>query len=134
MISDALIAEIDIEDLPGILRELVELMGLPATLKLVDHYGGVRLYVPVKYDSEHVLVRQIGAPAATILIEHYGGEEHFDIPKAERALRAVRDRRIRAEYAFKSRRRLAREYDLTERQIGNIVAGVEWDDGQESLF
>lgn len=134
MISDALIAEIDIEDLPGILRELVELMGLPATLKLVDHYGGVRLYVPVKYDSDHVLVRQIGAAAATILIEHYGGEEHFDIPKAERALRAVRDRRIRAEYACKSRRRLAREYDLTERQIGNIVACVEWDDGQESLF
>ncbi len=129
-----MISEIDIEDLPGILRDLVNLIGLTGTLKLVEHYGGVRLYVPVKFDPEHRLVKLLGAEAALKLIEAYGGEEHFDVAKAERALRAVRNREIRAEYAHKSRRQLARERDLTERQIGNIVAGAELDDGQEELF
>ncbi|SDH26540.1 hypothetical protein [Nitrosomonas sp. Nm132] len=33
--------------LPCILQEIAELIGLPATLKLAQHYGGVRLYVPI---------------------------------------------------------------------------------------
>lgn len=127
-------ADIDVDDLPGILRDLVDLIGLTVTLRLVEHYGGVRLYVPVKYDPEHMLVKLLGAPAAQKLIEHYGGEEHFDVPKAERAIRAVRDRKIRADYTHKSRRQLAREHRLTERQIGNIVSGVEIEDCQENLF
>ncbi len=127
-------AEIDVEDLPRILRDLVDLIGLTGTLKLVEHYGGIRLYVPVKYDPEHPLVKLLGAAAAQKLIEHYGGEEHFDIPVMKKALLAVRDRKIRADYAVKSRRQLAREHDLTERQIGNIVSGVVIEDGQESLF
>lgn len=125
--------DIDVDDLPGILQDLVELIGLPAALILVEHYGGVRLYVPVKYDPEHVLVKHIGHQAALKLIEMYGGD-CFDIPKAEKAMRAVRDRKIREQYRVKSQRQLAIEHGLTDRQIRNIVAGIEEGDLQESLF
>ena len=126
--------DIDVDDLPGILQDLVELVGLQVTLTLVEHYGGVRLYVPVKYDPEHVLAKQIGHQAALKLIEMYRGDR-FDIPRAEKAMRAVRDWKIREQYwGGKSQRQLAREYGLTDRQIRNILAGIEEEDLQESLF
>lgn len=126
-------ADIDIDDLPGILRDLVDLIGLTGTLTLVEHYGGVRLYVPVKYDPGHPLVKQIGHYAASKLIEVYAGE-HFDMPKAEKALRAVRNRKIRAMYGQKSQRRLAMEFGLTEKQIRNILADMSTEYTQEKLF
>jgi len=126
--------EIDVDDLPGILRDLVDLIGLAGTMKLVEHYGGVRLYVPVKYDPGHPIAKLLGGESFLKLIDAYGGEEHFDIPKADRAMIALRNRRIREDYSVMSQRQLALKYGLTERQIRNIVAGIEVEDGQESLF
>lgn len=120
--------------LPGILRELVDLIGLAATQKLVERYGGVRLYVPKQFDPEHALVKLIGHTAAAKLVTAFGGQDHFDIPKALSATIAVRNARIKAEYGELSQRTLALKYDLTERQIRNILAGVAEDDGQSDLF
>lgn len=70
------------------------------------------------------------------LCEAYGGEEHFDIPRAVRALRHLRDTRIRAEYATRSAAELAREHALTERQVFKIVGrqAPATDERQEALF
>ncbi len=128
------LALLDTDLLEPILQDIVALIGLHHTMKLVHAYGGVRLYVPVQpLDDEHYLVRLIGAAAAKKLQAMYGGEPHFDIPKAERALRAVRDNEIRAKRPHTSVRLLALEYRLTERQIRTICGELE-DDRQVGLF
>lgn len=126
--------ELDESLLPGILRDIAALIGLPGMLALVEHYGGVRLYVPVRFDPDHALVKVLGHGAAAKLIEQYGGLDHFDVPRAVRAIDAVRNAAIRAEYGELSQGQLARRYRLTERQIRNILAGAEQDDGQADLF
>ncbi len=120
--------------LPGILQEIAGLIGLPATLQLVRYYGGVRLYVPKRFDPDHVLVKVVGHAAAAKLVENFGGEDHFDIPLARAAVLAVRNASIRVEYCELSQRQLALKYSLTERQVRNILTGVEEDDGQTDLF
>lgn len=128
------LAEVDTDLLPPILQDIVELIGMHATMKLVEHYGGVRLYVPkLELADDHILVRQIGRRAAEKLHTIYGGEL-IEIPKAERALRAVRNARIRkqrSEGVLVSV--VALQNRLTERQIRTICGEVE-DDRQVDLF
>lgn len=128
-------AEIEARYLPGVLQEIAELIGLPGTLKLVETYGGARLYVPKKIDAAHDLARLIGLDHATLLADTYGGEDHFDIPRAVTATRAARDARIRADRATgTTHRELALANKLTERQIRNILGVEEEDDRQVGLF
>lgn len=123
-----------IDLLEPILQDIVELIGLHHTMKLVQAYGGVRLYVPkLELENDHSLVQLIGATAAKKLQAMYGGETHFDIPKAERALRAVRDTEIRNKRPHTSVRLLALEHHLTERNIRYICGELE-DDRQVGLF
>lgn len=124
--------EMAVQLLPKRLREFVRLVGLAATLKLVERFGGTRLYVPARPHADHPLAALIGLDKLEALSGVYAAEDHFDIPKAERSLRHLRDQQIRAEYATKSAGQLAREHGLTERQIFNIVGGSEPDMG--SLF
>ncbi len=117
--------------LPGIVREIAALIGLSATLKLVEHYPGIPMWVPVKYDPDHALVKIVGHEAASKLVDNYGGES-YQIAKCEHAIRAVRNTRICN--SDKSQRQLAIEHGLTIRQIRNIQSGVEFDDGQDDFF
>ena len=128
------VAAINTDLLPPILQDLVELIGLHLTMKLVEVHGGTRLFVPKReVADDHPLARLIGSDAAQKLVCTYGGEEHFDIPKAERALRAVRDADIRAKRPHTSVRLLALENRLCERTIRTICGEVE-DDRQVGLF
>ena len=128
-------ADLSVELLPRVLQDFVRLIGLAATMILVEHFGGRRLYIPVNPHPEHHLARLIGLDKLEALSRVYGLEDHFDIPKADRALRALRDQRIRSEYGPKSASTLAREHGLTERQIWNIVGrDAEPDRDQVNLF
>lgn len=130
-LADYLTIEIDERLLPGVVRDLAMEIGLPATMTLVENYQGARMWVPVNYDAEHILVKLVGHEAMLKLIDIYGGEKP-EIPRCVAAIRAVRDAKIRA--SDKSQRQLAFEYHLTERQIRNIQNGIEDDDGQADLF
>ena len=124
----------DIDLLPLVLRDIAALIGLPATMRLVEAYGGTRLYVPKRFDPDHPLVKLLGHDNAARLVEQYGGSEHFDIPFAARAVRALRDREIRRQGARgMTRRELAIRNRISERHIRRIVGG-ETDDSQGSLF
>ena len=126
--------DIEARYLPGILQEIAELIGLPATLALVRAYGGTRLYVPKRYDPDHPIIKHVGHAAAAKLAKTYGGLEHFDLPKGEIAVKAARDKQIRNERAEgATHAALAIRHHLTERQIRNIL-GPEDDDRQVALF
>jgi Mor family transcriptional regulator len=121
--------------LPQVLQDFVRLIGLAATMILVEHFGGRRLYIPGRPHAEHPLAKLIGLENLTALSKVYGLEDHFDIPKAEAALRHLRNEKIRSEYGPKSASTLAREHQLTERQIWNIVGEKAADNAnQTSLF
>lgn len=118
---------IDSDLLPQLLQDFERLIGLPATLDLVRVYGGLRIYIPTpeRVRPEHQLAKVIGEDRLKALAEVYGGEDHFTLPKAERAILALRNARIAHAYGHhKTVRELAREHRLTERQIERIVAAA----------
>ena len=110
--------------LPPLLQDFVQLIGLQATFALVERLGGLRIYIPTpdRVSSEHAYSAIIGVENLQRLAQQYGGIEHFQLPKASRALKQVRDARIAAEYAHKTARQLAAEYRLTEGHIARILA------------
>lgn len=110
------------------LQELVELIGLSATMSMVERFGGLRIYIPANPPEEHPFAEVIGYANLVKLAEAIGVDgqgDRFLLPKAMRALNAVRNARIRDDYqAGKSTRTLAIEHHLTERHIERIVSGV----------
>lgn len=119
------VTEITADLLPSLLQDFVCLVGVEATMRLVQQCGGRRLYIPTveRCTEDHELARLIGLNSLLKLSKVYGGSEHFQLPKAGRALLAVRNARIVAAYQTdKTARELAAEYDLTESQIVRILS------------
>lgn len=113
--------------LPPLLQDFERLVGLQATMALVQRWGGLRVYFPQpeRVTPEHPYAAAIGVEALTKLASEYGGLPHFQLPKAERALQAVRNARIAADYASsKTARQIATEHGLTEGQVVRIVASL----------
>ena len=108
--------DIDLDLLPGNVREIAGIIGLPATLKLVEHFGGTRTWVPGKLIKSHPIVKAIGVNRARQLIEHFGSER-IDIPKCDAALRTLPDAEIIQKLKTEKRADVAREYGLTERRV-----------------
>lgn len=127
--------EINESLLPGILREIYDLMGLVPTLKLVNRYGGVRIiYVPKKLTPEHELVTTLGWDDANKFAAHFGGEDHLEIPKAQSLMVVLRNMRIKEEQKNLSQPKLAQRYNLTERQIRKILCRDDPEEDQLGLF
>lgn len=98
------------------------MVGVEPALRLVEAWGGVRLYVPQQMPKDHLLVSTLGRAEADQLADRYGGET-LQIPRCLHALRAVRNTRIRADRRDgASTAELALRYRLTERQIYVVLA------------
>lgn len=121
-------ADIDIELLEPLLQRFVQLIGLPKTMIVVEHCGGAPLYIASDPSPDGQLARLIGLDAAATLGREFGGDRPA-IPKAGAALRALRDRSIRADHATKSIRQLVQAYSLSERRICEILAAEPADVG-----
>lgn len=118
------VRELDLDLLEPLLRQLVDLVGLQATMTLVDHHGGTLLYIARQADQNAHLVDLIGAEKAAILGRALGPDRRF-IPKAGAALLAARNRRILAELETQSVREVARRYRLGERMVWYIKAQAD---------
>ena len=113
--------------LPPLLQDFERLIGLQPTMALVQRWGGLRIYIPTpdKVTAEHPYAATIGVQALLQLALEYGGLPHFQLPRAARALQALRNQRIAADYATdKTARQLAAEHGITEGQVGRIVAAL----------
>lgn len=93
---------LSIDHLPASARALVEVIGLPATLRLIEHYGGQVFQVPKgkRRRGNAVLAdlaERIGDVAAKKLSATFGGE-YKAIPLCYRAVLAVRDAELQARY------------------------------------
>lgn len=109
-------------ELPPLLQTISEQIGLAATLRLVELYGGSDLFVPKRFDKEHALVAAIGMEACEQLSLSYDSTTLY-IPRCVRAIRAARDYEINERYLNEQidQRQLAKMYELTVRQIRTIV-------------
>ncbi|MGJ7527121.1 Mor transcription activator family protein [Variovorax sp. GB1P17] len=117
-----------LELLPPRLREFVRLIGLPATLRLIERYGGLRIYIPAHPAPDHPFAGLIGFDKLRALSAEYaidGTGLRFVLPKAQRAFDAIRNEQIRTDFSCgKSVRALAAEHHLVERQVARIVADI----------
>ena len=114
-----------IDLLPPLLQDFERRIGLQATMALVHEWGGLRVYFPTpdRVTPDHPYAKVIGVEALMALAQEYGGLPHFQLPKAERALQAVRNAQIAADYATaKTARQIAAEHGLTERQVVRLVS------------
>ena len=126
------------ELLPKRLQEFVHLIGLPATMLMVERHGGLRIYIPAFPTQDHPFAELIGYDNFCALCAEYGMDGHglrFELPRALRALNAVRNARIRSDYeGGKTVRLLAAEHKLTERHVTRIVADIEPKDERQAVF
>jgi len=88
--------------LPRTARDLVELIGIRATLDLVKHYGGRQMQIAkgkrAKGAVQHQeLAERIGAVAVRKLSERYGADV-LTVPLCTRALLAARDAELQARF------------------------------------
>lgn len=112
-------------DLPALIEQLEEIIGLSAALKLVEAYGGLVCYVPSNVQPGHALVELLGLDAAAALSARFG-RDAIVIPKCAALVRAKRDNQIRQLYQDgKSVSTLARTYALTERHVYRILASED---------
>lgn len=113
------------EDLPAGLQELRDLIGITNTLNLVKHFGGLHLKVPSHYNDTHQLVGIIGHEATVTLVRQYGGTTVY-IAKVDTMLRIMRNIEISKRFeGGESATKLAREYQMSERHIWNILKRPE---------
>ncbi|MDQ2822440.1 MAG: hypothetical protein M3Y65_19030 [Pseudomonadota bacterium] len=86
-----------VEHLPKSAQNLIALIGLPSTLRLVDTHGGITVNL---YNSENSLERMaeiVGPENARALLKFYGSVP-FTVPMCMHALKAVRNAEILAEF------------------------------------
>ena len=135
-------AAIPLDLLPPILQSIAQIIGIQLTMELVRHFGGVRIYIPTpeRATENHPIAKIIGLDNLKALGAKLdkAGVEHFQLPKAERAIRAVRNALIVADSVCQSNRQIALKYQLTEDHVRRILTQSNAQDGirqsQTALF
>src|SRR5260221_13237019 len=100
------------------LYEIIQAIGLPAAMKLVDTFGGVRIYLPMPENvtPDNEIAKAIGVDATRKLATVWG-QERPSIPLARRHFRMVVRAEIRRDALGMTVPELARKYETTERTI-----------------
>lgn len=112
-------------------EKLVTTLTLTTALRFVDRFDGVRVYVPhqTRLTEDHPIVQAIGMEAARQLAAEWQQLEIM-VPRCKAFLRRERNRALRADRAELSAKQAALKYELTERMVFIIWAGVDDPDDQ----
>lgn len=136
---------VSLADLPKSALDLIELIGMPATIALIEAMPAINFPVPRGEDNNVAgasrfayLVDAVGDEAARILVSHFNGTDMY-VPSCKRAILRARDRKIVADYdAGTSIFELALKYKLSYRSIEMILKRTDTtpvpEDKQADLF
>lgn len=136
---DEISKEISVDDLPGDLPEVAELIGIANALKLAMHIGVGRIYLKRWSDNQdqwsdeiRMMVDTIGVDDASIIVDNFKGA-HIDIPKCDKFIIQARNKTIIQ--VAKDRRQVdvARSHNLSDRHVRRILRDAS-DDRQSDLF
>ncbi len=141
--------KLSVDHLPKSVRLIAQVIGLPATLALVEHYAGQRLTPPKSGPEYAALAEVIGEAAADKLAAHFRRGQ-VDIPKCEDAIRAVVHNALRDDFdaltqgaerlsARRAVTELVRRYGYVDRHIWRLLkqsdaGGAVVDSAQAELF
>lgn len=111
--------------LPKSLQLIADYCGEDVMWAVWKHYSGIHLSIPQRVDGDHELTQTLGIVYAMRLCKVLGGETIGYIAKfdqTQKAEIAARNQNIQQQrQQGYSLARLARLYDLSERQIQNIL-------------
>lgn len=138
-----------VDHLPPSARLLVELIGLPKTLVLVQHYAGQRFHPPQSGPEYAALAEVVGEAAATKLAATFR-RQPLNVPKCVEAIRAVVHSELRADFdrltspaegltARRAVSALVRRYGYVDRHVWRLLkmsdaGGTVAETKQGSLF
>jgi len=105
------------------LHKIIEAIGEPATMKLVEKFGGTRIYLPLpkSIDKENEIAKAIGVEAARTLACLWP-QEQINIPTATRYRRAIVKSEVRRDRDSLTVSQLARKYETTERNVYRMLS------------
>ena len=114
------LAAVDVNQLSPRLRLIVETIGLPAAIKLVNARGG--RFITIPKDGGGWLADVIGSEAALKMTKRFYKYpvRDFYVPKKDRATRQLRNLQIVTELKSHSLCAVAERFDLSARQVANI--------------
>ena len=125
---------IDIEYLPPLVQELIEVMGLPEAIKLLEARGGLPTYVPERPERSGVLSRIVSDVALCALCGRFG-RETLDLPKMDGITQQLRNRQIVSAKGQVSGYDLAQQHGLSYRHVKRIWQKAKaCDDRQADMF
>ncbi|WP_293934015.1 Mor transcription activator family protein [Iodobacter sp.] len=124
----------DIALLPHVVQELVGLIGLTATMRLVEHHGGTSILIPQGKNREgqiafEAMAEVVGYKEMTLLAKHFKGNDVLYVANCKAAIRAVRNRLIRRDFdaytleesGSRAVMKLARDHQLSDRRVWEIL-------------
>lgn len=130
---DSIAPQINARMLPRLLRDIADIIGLDAALKLVRAYSGLRLYIPERAHAGHPVAQIIGVENLQKLANIYG-RENLSLPKIDAADRQIKHHTVHALRASGIPvKHVARETGYTERRIYQLEREGD-DDNQPDLF
>ena len=96
-----------------------------ADAEVVDWISDIAANIPIESLSEDLqcIAEMFGISGALRLAQCFGGMRIY-IPKFDGLVRNPRDARIRAEFNGRNHRALARQYNMTETAIRNILRAL----------
>jgi Mor family transcriptional regulator len=118
--------DIAIDDLPGVLRLIAELIGVEKCREIIHRFGGGRIFISKSGVAANHELRSFLSDRDCLLIGKYLKGEQLAIPRAKTALCVARNREIwRDSEAGLSTRQLAQKYDLCDRHILDAIGSYE---------
>ena len=111
------------------LLDIIAAIGLPAAMKLVENFGGRRLYLPLpeNIDETNGIAQAIGVEAARKLSEAWGRDrdQRPTIPRARGHLRVIVKGDILRDRKTLTIPQLAAKYEMTERNIYRYLSEID---------
>jgi len=107
---------------PELINEIAEVVGDEAAMTLFIRFAGRHIRIPMKANPDHLLDKTIGSEKANLLRKRFSNEL-ITIPSGRLLLMKIRNRQIMEDWKgglFQCE--LATKYQLTERQINDIIA------------
>lgn len=112
-----------------VFQEIASAIGRESARKLVQNFGGQRLFVPRTMERDHEIAKAIGVEAARQLSGYFHGT-HISLPVSDSRRRAVKEL---SKKTGLTRQKIAGETGYSERQVYRIL-GEGADAGQADLF
>ena len=105
---------------------VAKLIGVDASLSLIQAFGGTRLFVPTKHavSVNHEISHIVGLKALQSLAEQLGGTP-IEVPMGSPITTAMRNKAVREASKKDSHPKLARKFGLTLRSIRTILSSEE---------